>query len=96
MTLVLLIIGIIATVVGIFACFFRGEFFEDWPKGVKVAFLVVGILLIFLSQSVYVVKTNHTGVSVTLGQVRSTTNKDNYWYVLHYSKIVQIKLFLFF
>ena len=75
MTLVLLIIGIIATVVGIFACFFRGEFFEDWPKGVKAAFLVVGILLIFLSQSVYVVKTNHTGVSVTLGQVNENSVK---------------------
>lgn len=75
MTLVLLIIGIIATVVGIFACFFRGEFFEDWPKGVKAAFLVVGILLIFLSQSVYVVKTNHTGVSVTLGQVNENPVK---------------------
>lgn len=75
MTLVLLIIGIIETVVGIFACFFRGEFFEDWPKGVKAAFLVVGILLIFLSQSVYVVKTNHTGVSVTLGQVNENSVK---------------------
>lgn len=75
MTLVLLIIGIIATVVGIFACFFRGEFFEDWPKGVKAAILVVGILLIFLSQSVYVVKTNHTGVSVTLGQVNENPVK---------------------
>ena len=73
MTLVLL--GIIATVVGIFACFFRGEFFEDWPKGVKAAILVVGILLIFLSQSVYVVKTNHTGVSVTLGQVNENPVK---------------------
>ena len=28
--------------------------------------------------------------------LRSTTNKDNYWDVLHYFNIVQVKLFLFF
>lgn len=40
------------------------------------------------------------GTKVTIagrtGVGKSTTNKDNFWYVLHYFKIVQIKLFSFF
>ena len=75
MTIVLFVLGIIVTIFGIFACFFHGAIFEKWSKGAKVAVLVAGVFLIVLSQSIYIVKTNYTGVSVTLGQVNETPIK---------------------
>lgn len=73
--LILFIIGLLVTVLGIASIIIRDGFFINWPKGVKMTIAVIGIILIILSQSIYVVNTNHTGVSITFGQVNENPIK---------------------
>lgn len=67
---------------------------KDYIQG-KTLRTKINIYLI--QQNLQVLKTMEDLIIMDIEDcIRSTTNKDNYWYVLHYFKIVQTKLFLFF